>query len=323
MSSGTKLVGLILGLAIISLVTACANATAPAVADKTAPAAARETVLDVTGTVTARNGSIITLKTDDGKVYTVDAASSVVILDRLPGPGNFVSLGVGDRLRAYGLETGPGQIRASRLRLFVPESEAAAASTPAGTGAGGGGAKDDHDVQVPSVGDSLGSWRSRGLVVGVRYPERTLTIATSQGPFVIDGSVATIVEASRTISLASIGEGDTVRIWGDVVGLNRIQADRIEVIRRKSRQDSAVPLRPVSVVGRITSIDYPSFTFKIDTGAGDLNILADENTFIHFGLERKAFQNLALGQTVKISGIGSLNTGYVADEILIVSAPKQ
>lgn len=308
MKRGLQLVGLVLCLVVISFSTG--------IAKDVAPSAASPSELILTGTVTAREGNIVTLAADDGKTYRVDAEGAAVMLDRLPG--NCMSLRIGDRMRVYGVLTASDRLKASRVHIFLAETEATAISMPAGVGAG---PEDDSDVRIPSVGDSLGNWRTRGLVLNVRYSDRLVTVATSQGQFVIDVSAATIVDANRTVSVARIGQGDAVRIWGDISGLNKIRADRLEILRDRGVQEASIPLKTVSMRGQIVYIDYPSFTFKIKTDSGDLRVLSDENTFIHLRTERKAFQDLKVGQTVKVDALGSLNTGYVASRILVIGDP--
>lgn len=306
MKHGLLLVGLVFSMAAISI---------SAVADGNAvPIAAGTSEITVTGTVTAREGNLVTLAADDGKSYKVDAEGATILLDRLPG--NCLSLRVGDRMRVYGNLTADNNLKASRVHIFLSETEAAAISVPAGTGAGS--LDDDSDVRLPSVGDTLGNWRNRGLVLNVRYSDRLLTMATSKGQYVIDASAATIVDTNRTVSIAHIGQGDAIRIWGEISGLNKIRADRIEILREKGLQEAAIPLKTVSMKGQIVYVDYPSFTFKLKTDSGDVRVLSDENTFIHLRTERKAFQDLAVGQIVKVDAMGSLNTGYVASRILVV-----
>ncbi len=278
----------------------------------TTPAPVKETEMVLAGTVTARDGSTLTLRTDDGKLYTVDAGAAVIILDRLPA--GCISLRVGDRVQVYGTETSLSHITASRLHLFVSETT----TMPPALGAGPGAV---DDTRIPAVGDALGAWRNRGLVTSVQYGSRTITIATSSGPFTIDASTATVIASNNSVSLVRVSEGDAVRIWGDIVGLNRIKADRIELLRGKSAQDSAVSVKTTSVVGKINYIDYPSFTLRINTREGDVNVMVDEGTFIHFQSDRKAFMDLGIGQVVKVYGIGNLASGFAATQIQIVGDP--
>ncbi|MEN6520435.1 MAG: DUF5666 domain-containing protein [Armatimonadota bacterium] len=309
MSYKLLLVGLVFSMAMISL---------GAFADgKTESSAAGSSEMTVTGTVTARTGNLVTLAADDGKTYKVDATGAIVLLDRLPG--NCLSLRIGDKMRVYGKLTGNNSLKASRVHIFLSDTEAAATGVPTGAGAGAKG--DDSDVRLPSVGDTLGNWRNRGLVLDVRYSDRLVTVATSKGEYLIDVSVATIVDTNKTVSIARIGQGDAVRIWGELSGLNKIRADRIEILRGRGNQEASVPLKSVSMKGQIVYIDYPSFTFKLKTDSVDVSVLSDENTFIQLQSERKAFQYLAVGQTVKVDAVGSLNTGYVASRILVIGDP--
>lgn len=288
-----------------------------AIGENGTPAASKPGELTVVGVVTERDGSKVTLRTDESKVYTVDVESATVLLDSLPGTS--MSLRLGDRIRVYGAETAPQRLRADRVHVFLSEAEAAATHMPAGTGAG---PTTDDVKPLAAVGDELGAWRSRGFVTTLDYADRLITVVTSQGIYVLDVSAATIVDGNRTVSRARIGQGDAVRIWGDLVGLNRVRADRVEIIGDRSRQESAVPLSTISMKGAIIYIDYPSFVFKIKTDAGEARILVDENTFIHFRRERKAFQNLSIGDIVKIAALGNLSSGFVASEVTVVGSPR-
>ncbi len=313
MRNKLTLTGLVIGLFFISFGIAIAKDTALS-ASKIKP----DVIL--TGTITARNGNQVTLKSDDGKLYTVNAEKAAVFLDKLPG--NVMSLRVGDKTRIYGETTAPSQITASRIHIFLADTEAAATTAkPTGYTIPSGSGSMDDGVEIPGPGDSLGNWRSRALVLSVDYNNRTVSVATSKGSFDLDVSAATVVQSNRSVSLANISQGDAVRIWGEIVGLNKIRVDRIEVIRSKGRQEAAVPLKITSFKGEITSIDYPSFTFKVMTESGEVRVLADENSYIHFQSDRKAFQNLTIGQLVKVDGIGSLSTGYAAKDILIIGGP--
>lgn len=321
MSRTTVLVGLVVSLAAATLGSATAGGAAPVTS--------QGNLLMVTGMILARDGAIVTMKTDGGVDYIVNAQDAAVMLDQYPG--NALSLRVGDRIRVYGDESMPNRLAASRVHVFLTSKEAAVTHIAAGTGAGPApipaakpaAGDDDSDVRLPSVGDSLGRWRSRGLVVDIHYRDRLMTVATSRGTYLIDVSASTLAEDGRSVRFAAINQGDAVRIWGETVGLNKVRADRVEIIREKNQQEVVAPLKPVSITGQIVSIDYPSFTFNLDTGTGQIRVLSDDNTFIHFGVGRKAFQDLTLGQTVKISGIGNLSSGYVASEIQVVGAPRE
>jgi len=177
--------------------------------------------------------------------------------------------------------------------------------------------------EQPKAVEPLGSWQKRGLVASVDYEAKKLAIVTSEGMFSVDAREATIVKAGYRATVARIGEGDAVKVWAEVTGLNKVKADRIEVISPKT-DDAAPALRQVKTKGKIVYIDYPSFTFKIAADSGEARVLVDENTKITSaaGGERKAFQNLAVGQTVAVTGMGNLNCGYAASEVLLIDAGK-
>jgi hypothetical protein len=307
-------------LLILAVASAYADGTCSAVTSKSPQ-------LTVTGVVTARDGSQLSIRSDDGKIYRVDADNSTVTLDRLPA--NCMSLRVGDRVRVFGAVVSGNRICASRLHIFMSQSEASAIVMPPAIGSGPSRAKParpkhergGEEVRIPAVGDSLGSWRNRGLVLGVTYGDRTMTIATSTGPFVIDASAATVVAFHGSVSLARITQGDAVRIWGELVGLHKIRADRIELMRDKDAQESAVPVKNAAISGKIDYIDYPSFTFRVNTGTGETRVLVDENTFIHLQGDRKAFMDLSVGQVVKVDGFGNLTSGFVASLVQVVGDP--
>jgi len=308
------IVGLVIGLAAVSF-----GASPVAANDVPATGSVTSTELVVTGIVTGRDGNIVTMAADDGKTYKVDARDASVMLDRLPG--TCMSLRVGDMMRVYGTLSEPNQIKASRVHIFLSETEAAATGMPV-TGAGPTVVEELDDVELPSVGQGLGSWRSRGLVTNVRYSDRTMLVITSKGMFTIDMSAATLVDGNRTVTLAKVSQGDAVRIWGELTGLNKIRADRVDIIRHRSQQEAAVPMVAASIRGRVVSVDYPSFTFKIVADTGEYSILVDEGTRIQFQRERKAFQDVRIGQVVKVTGFGGITSGIAASEVLIVGTPR-
>lgn len=322
--------GVVLLLAVLSVAAVadgiCSSATAS------------DNAMTLTGVVTARDGTDFSIRTSEGRDYVIDGNNAKVMLDRLPG--NCMSLRVGDKVRVYGSVVSGNRVCASRIHIFLNPSEAESTAMPPAGNAnspviGTGPTRTrptvvttkpvspDYDVRVPVVGDSLGSWRNRGLVLGVHYGDRMVTMATSMGPFDIDASAATVVAANSSVSLARVSEGDAIRVWGESSGLHKVRADRIEILRGKAQQEAAVPVKNTSVVGQIDYIDYPSFTFRINTGAGTTRVMVDENTFIHFQGMQKAFMDLGLAQKVKVSGIGNMSSGFMATQVQIIGDPGE
>ncbi len=174
---------------------------------------------------------------------------------------------------------------------------------------------EDKDETEPK----LGSWHRRALVSSVDRSTLQLTIITSDGPIVVDARDAVIANRGYRAAFTGIAEGDSVRVWAELSGLNKVKADRVEITSGGS-EDTANALKSVTMNGRIIYIDYASFTFKVASDAVELRILADEDSYISLpDASRKAFQHLKIGQSVKVTGIGSLTSGYVAKEIVITS----
>ena len=310
------LVGIVLLLTVLTTTAALANGICASISG-----GGPKSIL--LGRVTALDGPHLSMRSDAGNLYTVDVDKATILMYGLKP--NSVSPRVGDMVRVYGVVSG-NLVCASRLRIFPSEREAVIVppvTPPVVEGAGPAEIKrvPEYDVRLPAAGDNLGAWRSRGLVVGVQYRNKLMTISTSSGPFVIDTSGATIVMAKRSVSLAKVSQGDAVRIWGNAVGLNKIRADRVEVLRDVAHQDGVVTVRKASIVGKIDYIDYPSFTFRVETGTGEAKVMVDENTFVHFQGNTKAFMDLAVGQKVKVYGFGNLASGYVANQVHIIGDP--
>lgn len=285
----------------------------------------------ISGTLTARDGDTVSLTTADGKVYTVDTAHATVMLDRLPN--DCVCLVIGDKMRIYGELTDDCHIKAARVHIFPsetrpvtpPATTSTCPAAPSCTVPAGAGptpcATGDYDVELPSVGSNLGGWQNRGLVLSIDYREKTITIGTSKGTFSIDASVATVIQGSKSVSIARVSEGDIIRIWGELGGVNTVVAERIQLVGQRDFQTGNVPLQLTSVRGQITNIDYPSFTITIITPVGLARVMVDERTCIQQEKCRKAFQNLAIGQMVKVYGVGTMNSGYAASQVLIIGDP--
>lgn len=283
------------------------------------PAGSPSTVL--TGELTAQDGAHYSLKAENGDVYTLDADQASVFVGEKAG--NVLSLRVGDTVRIYGKASG-SKICAARVRVILSEvKEEVKEEEPAPVGAGPCAVIEPKpsQVEISVVGDGLGSWRTRGLVLNVIYSQKTLTMSTSTGPFVIDVSAATIVQAHSSVSVARINSGDAIRVWGETVGINKVRADRVEIIRDGWAMDSAPTLFNVSVVGVIDDINYATSTFRINIGTGKVKIMTDSQTFINDLGHVKAFMNLSIGDHVKVNGVGNYVAGFMATQVIIVGSP--
>jgi hypothetical protein len=164
----------------------------------------------------------------------------------------------------------------------------------------------------------FGSWRKRALVSSVNRQAQEITVVTPKGVFVVNTSDAVIFEGDYLASIANISEGDSVRIWGELSGVNQVIADHVEVIGEEGRTASESALQPTRLKGKVVYIDYPAFTFRIAAESGELRVLVGEDTVITSpDGEREAFMDLELGQMVKVVGIGNISTGYAASEVVI------
>jgi hypothetical protein len=174
-------------------------------------------------------------------------------------------------------------------------------------------------TEVVEAPPTVGTWDKRGLVSSINRSDMQITIITPQGPVVIDARDAKVVKTGFLSSLAAINEGDAVKVNADLSGLNKVKAYRIEITSSKDRDMAETTLLPTRIKGKIVSINYPSFTFKMETDSGSIRVLAAEDAKISSpDAAVKAFMDIKLGQTVKIVAIGSLSSGYAASEVVIV-----
>ncbi len=273
-----------------------------------------------TGTVTRIDGTTLYLLGKDNVIYTIDAGSADVIYDSFAAGCD--SLVVGSTVRVYGTITDPKTIKASRVRVCPAEKPATTGSGPA--------PKQEIKIIVepepvpqavpaqPGMGAQPANWFGRGLVTDIDYTARRMRITNSTGTYTINVGSAVLASGTRAIQLASLGQGDAVRVTGRLVGLNEIDATEVRVVRTRVDAESAVSQKPISVVGIIQQIDYPSFTFTMSTESTPIVVLADADTHVQQQGKKSAFMQLKPGMRVRMSGTGSLATGFAAREIQII-----
>jgi len=281
-----------------------------------------------TGHVSKVDGPHIYFLGKDNVVYAVDSRKAEVVFDGFESGCRAVQ--AGDRLRVFGTITGECKVEAARVRVFARETAPAIAAGPqrevrivvekerpapvvcdgCQVGSGGG------NVTPPCV---KSAWEGRGLVSDIDYQGRRLKVQTSCGPFSINTCDARLVSGCQRIPFAVFNLGDSVKVTGDLVGLNEIEAREVNVMRTRSDAENALPQKPVSVAGVIQQIDYPSLTFKLQTEGPVIVVSVDDNTTVQQNKCRMAFRDLREGMRVKMSGNGSLGTGYSAKHIQIIS----
>lgn len=278
-----------------------------------------------TGIVTRIDGTTVYLLGKDNVVYTVYAGKSEIVFEGF-GPEH-TAMAVGDAVRVFGKVGGVCVINAERIRVFPPEN--LGGSGPSQQHTGNKEIKiiiDNQPVCEQPYAPALPcpetpqdcTWQGRGLVSDVAYGLNSFSLITSTGPFRINVGKAQIVSGGRLVRLGAMNPGDAVRISGKLTGLNEIEAYQVRVVRTRFESEGSLPQTPISVLGYIQEIDYDSMTFRMNTETSQLVVSADNNTDITFERWTKAFMDLKPGMKIKMSGSGSLATGYAARHIQII-----
>lgn len=279
-----------------------------------------------TGTVTKIEGSIFYLLGKNNVVYTINAGQSEVIVDNFRSESYAVQ--VGDTVRVFGCKAYPKTIEAKRIRVLKrcpeattkePEKEIkiimqGTIPEPAVEGCG--------PAEPVAAQACENAWEGRGLINDIDYSGHRLKVQTSAGQFSINTGVATLSNGGRRIGFGLLNLGDAVRITGKLVGCNEIDASQVSVTRTRSDAENAVPQMPVSVGGVIQQIDYPSMTFKMRTEHSTIVVAADAKTIVQQQMDCSTFMCLKPGMRVKMSGYGSLATGFTAHHIQIISVSQ-
>jgi hypothetical protein len=91
------------------------------------------------------------------------------------------------------------------------------------------------------------------------------------------------------------------------------------VTQPRWQADSALPQLPISVAGEIQSIDHASGTFQMTMHGSVVNVMVDKDTCVQDERRRASFAELKPGMRVKMTGYGTLATGYAAQHIQIIS----
>jgi hypothetical protein len=168
------------------------------------------------------------------------------------------------------------------------------------------------------------SFTGRGLVQDLHLTEGWITILTSDGTLVIDLDNALVYTKGKSTTKADISQGDAIYIAGDYVATGQIAATKIDILSKKSNADATKPASPVSEVGKIVSLDYSARTFTMDTATVPaVFVMVDDKTdLLSAGGKSMAFTALKPGTKVKVSGLGSYGTGFLAQSVIVIGAPR-
>lgn len=276
-----------------------------------------------TGIVVKSEGSTFYLLGKDNIVYRIDGGKSEVFVDEAKASTD--AWCVGDTARVYGVVQEPCKICAERVRVFKRD-DASGAVTGAPVAPIAGSEKEVKIIiekeQAQPAGTGAGetqpnSCNWRGWVADINYGSRRISLQTTSGAYNIDIKSALILKGNAKTGLGILNQGDAVQVSGTVVGLNEVKAQSIEILRSRTDAQGALPQTPISVIGVIQQIDYPSMTFKMQTETTTIVVMADKNTCIQHYHDQASFCDLKAGTRVRITGSGSPATGYAAQQILI------
>lgn len=279
------------------------------------PAAARDWL--ATGTITKMEGSTLYFLGKDNNVYTIDASGAEVLFDNYTT--DCCSARVGDKVRVFGHPAGPYVVNAVRVRVFSRGEGPVAASA--------GPEKEikvimekrepEYEPAAPAAGPVVSprqctNWDGRGLISDIDYSGHGIKMLTSDGIFSLNAGGAILTNNSGRIGFGLLHIGDAISVAGNMGGLNEVNAVRINVERTRTDAEGALPQNPVSVMGLITNIDYPSRTFRMATAGPPIIVSVDDNTAIRQQYSDMLFAELRPGMRVKVKAVGALGSGYAA-----------
>lgn len=280
-----------------------------------------------TGTVTKVDGSTLYFLSRGNSVFRIDTSAARIFSG---GAELNITIGTGDKVRVFGYLTKPGSVRAARVRVL---------SSVGGASAVGSGPRKEvrivvekEPVAVPQALPanpcpvapppcSVQCWEGKGIVVDIDYVGHQVKVRTSDTSYTVDVDNAQMIRGTTRVRFGSLNLGDTIWVQGTIVAANVIDGRMIRVLRTVSEAQNALPLLPVSMVGVIQQIDYPSRTFKMAGPNTPVVVSVDDNTDIYFQMIRKQFNDLKPGTKINMSGSGSLATGYAASHIQIIGGP--
>lgn len=158
-------------------------------------------------------------------------------------------------------------------------------------------------------------------MIDVDYVGHQVKLQTSDTNYTIDTDNAQMVRGTKPVRIGSLNLGDTIWVQGVIVASNVIDGRMIRVLRTVSEAQNALPTLPVTMVGIVQQIDYPSRTFKMAGPNTAVVVSVDDNTDIFFQMIPKQFNDLKPGTKISMNGTGSLATGYAAHYIQIIGGP--
>lgn len=282
-----------------------------------------------TGTVTRVDGGKIYFMSRNNDVFRVNVRDARILYTSKSNQGG---IRTGDVVRVFGFLVRSGEVKAARVRVM---QSASSRTAHAGTGPSkevkivvekdtepSSGSMDVDIVpppQPPAEEPSTMTWQGKGLITDIDFVGHQVTIQTTDGQFKVNVDNATMVRGSVRTTFGRLNQGDTLWVAGNEVAPNVVDGRMIRVLRTASEAQNALPMLPVSRVGVILQIDYPSRTFRMTGQSAGAVVSVDDNTVIQFQDIRKCFLDLKPGTKINMSGYGNLASGYAAQHIQIIA----
>jgi len=280
-----------------------------------------------TGTVTKVDGSTVYFLSQYNAVFRIDTSQAKMFYDSRGGDNQ---VRAGTKIRVFGCLVGPSVVKAARVRVLQSRTASA----------GAGPKKEvriivEKDVeQTPSSSMDVGivphlaapseetptmTWQGKGLITSIDFVGKQVVIQTTDGPFTVNVNQAVMVRGAVRTTFGRLNQGDTIWVAGNEVAPNVVDGRIVRVLRTASEAQNAVTVTPVSRVGVIQQIDYPSRTFRMTGVSTGAVVSVDDNTVIQFQDIKKCFADLKPGTKINMSGYGNLASGFAAQHIQIIA----
>ena len=286
-----------------------------------------------TGIITRIDNNAIYMLGKDNHIYRIDTKNAQYRMENTTEQTLIPD--VGDKIRVFGRQTAPTEVKARQIFISTspkptpytpppPVEPPCMPAIPAGPGAGPKPPQAIPPFQPPNQPEQLETiWTNRGFISDISFRDKTLMLQTSRGLFSVEVGNAPVTDGRTSMVLSDLSVGDAVRIYGDIVGLSKVRADQVVLLRLRTDIENQLPIKPTAMRGEILNVDYPSFIFRMQTDYMVVNVLVDDNTRVTMHGKTMAFMDLKPGATVKVDGVGTPAAGFVAQNIFIVSVPPR
>lgn len=135
------------------------------------------------------------------------------------------------------------------------------------------------------------------------------------------------VQATRrnVTSRQDVHEGDRVRVFGDLIAQDRIDAGQVQIVERAAAEEQAtsegVPRR--GITGTIKEIDRQSGRMVLTVPAGNLRVQMDGDTIYMRGGQAARLSEFRIGESVRVVGERSAPNAIAARRVVFGDAQTQ